>query len=458
MSRQRQSVSNEGFSRRASMPRRSSSVVSAGIPSPIRGLASKTGSMGRGMLKAVSGNRDRSRSGSDRKGKNQPTKEDEMRQQYMERAERLEKEYDAELFAWAEQFRRDRQELLELRRESEQRADKIGFMTVQLQDLQAKHDKFESLTSEFEEDMQRQITRLTIDKHQLTEKVAGFQAIKEDLDARIAELTLQLQLSEMRVRDAEIVNRGIEHDASVMEQNLKGALNTARRENLALRMTHRGQEQELRSRLEDVQSDLNELLTRVESSVVPMETRAAAAADLDSGLELLSIRYQDLLQQCRLKVSRFSSDLIKVSSLHTNVPEYVKASLESQTDNQLRRLIDTLAFDESVRQYLEMLFPPPWESRQFFCPDTPSAALASGDLFVQGRRQIDERPSTAPNPLGVVGTKYPSLKALTRPQSVPGGKRLVPLSPGDGPVGLGETSPIGSSPLPALGNSPSNTA
>jgi len=365
-----------------------------------------------------------------------------MRQQALERAERLEKEYDAELFGWAEQHKRDRQEFLEMRRESEQRADKIGFLTVQLQDVQVKHEKFQVQTRDFEDEMQKQITRVTIDKHQLAEKVKGFDKIREALEAKVAELTAQLQISEMRVRDAEVLRRAIEHDASVMEQNLKGALNTARRENLALRMTHRGQEHELRSRLEDVQKDLNELLNRVESAVVPLEVRAAAVEDLDSGLALLSIKYQDLLQQCRLKVSRFSDDLIKVSSLHTNVPDYMKACLEKQTDGQLRKLIDTLAFDEAVRQYLEVLFPPPWESRVFKCPDTPSAALASGDLFVTGKRQIDDRPSTAPNALGMT---YPSLEALTRPQTVPGGKRLAPIS-------AGETSPITSpEPLPALG-------
>jgi len=376
------------------------------------------------MLKAVPGGNQRNRS-ADKRGK-QKTEED-ARQEKWERAERLEKEYAAELIGWQEIYRRDQEELFETREESEERADKILKLTSKLEELQFRHDKYQRNTKEFEDEMQRQITRLTIDRHELATTVAEFDKVKEGLEKKVVELTAQLQASEARVRDAEVVRRGIEHDASVMEQNLKGALNMARRENLALRMTHRGQAQELQSRLEDVQGDLGDLLNRVESAVVPLQTRTAAVEMLEAGLDYLRIRYQDIVQQCRLKVSRFSTELVKVSSLHSNVPDYVKESLEKQSETQLRNLVNTLAFDESVRQYLEVLFPPPWES-EFRCPDTPSAALASSDLFVAGKRQVEERPSSAPASRKST-TNYPAVKALTRPQTAArkSSKPLIPL-------------------------------
>eukprot|EP01065_Artemidia_motanka_P035513 TRINITY_DN43418_c0_g1_i1.p1 TRINITY_DN43418_c0_g1~~TRINITY_DN43418_c0_g1_i1.p1 ORF type:complete len:511 (+),score=207.19 TRINITY_DN43418_c0_g1_i1:55-1533(+) len=406
--------------------RRSSSILSTGTVSPAndaaRRFAQRSGEKSSFVGKRKAG---QGRGTAAQANKLQQKRDDEVKQVMLERAERLEREYEAELFACIEQHKRDRQELLDLRRESEDRRERINVLTAQLAELQQRHDKFQQRTRDFEEEMQKQITRLTIDRHELAEKCAGFDRIRIDLERRNEELVSLVQTLEMRVRDADVVRHGIEHDASVMETNLKRALNTARRDNLTLRMMHTAQEKELRGRLEEVEDDLQNLVNRVEAAVVPVEVRASAAEELNGSLDLLRIRYQDLLQQCRLKVSRFSTELIKVSSLHSNMPDYVKASLEQQSDEQLRRLIDTLAFDEGVRQYLEMLFPPPFETdgfrRPFKCPDTPSAALASGDLFVTGKRRPlsseELRPQTAPTV--VSPGPPPAIVNQQRPQSVP---------------------------------------
>eukprot|EP01062_Namystynia_karyoxenos_P051911 TRINITY_DN410_c0_g1_i1.p1 TRINITY_DN410_c0_g1~~TRINITY_DN410_c0_g1_i1.p1 ORF type:complete len:494 (+),score=82.45 TRINITY_DN410_c0_g1_i1:61-1542(+) len=388
-------------------------------------------------------------------------REEEARAQAMERPERIEREYEAELFMLAETTRRDQQENEDMLYELVEQRRTIRTLTRELDETKQSYAAFQEKTNIFEEEMQRQLTRLTIERHELQEKVTAFDLVRAEMEQHTGDLLAQVSALEQKVRDSDIVRHGIQHDASVMEQNLKRALNTARRENLSLRMTHAAQEREIASRLEDAGAELQALTERIEAAIeIPLQERCDAANLLDDSLDLIRIRYQDLLQQCRMKATRFSSELIKVSSLHSNIPEYVKQKLALQTDDELRRLIDTLAFDESVRQYLEALFAPPFEldadgemRRVFRCPDTPSAVLASGDLFVIGQRPCADASRARPAPPF-------DLASPLRPKSVPPGNALVPLRgspalhrerPSSGGVGRssGSATPQGSR-LPSL--------
>eukprot|EP01062_Namystynia_karyoxenos_P051913 TRINITY_DN410_c0_g3_i1.p1 TRINITY_DN410_c0_g3~~TRINITY_DN410_c0_g3_i1.p1 ORF type:complete len:551 (+),score=166.30 TRINITY_DN410_c0_g3_i1:109-1653(+) len=336
-----------------------------------------------------------------------------------ERSDRIEREYDAELFMLAETSRRDQQELEELFAAMGEKGENIMQLRQELEQTKNAYAEFQRKSQAFENDMQRQITRVTIERHELSQKCAEFDKIREQLQADNDALKGQVRQLEMDIKDGIITRQGIEHDASVMETNLKRALNQARRDIIQLRMTHAKQEREVAARMEEVGADLARLTDSVQGAVaVPLATRAAAADHLNEHIDLLRIRYQDVLQQCRLKAARFSSELVKVSSLHSNIPDYIKASLEQQTGEQLRRLVDTLAFDESVRQYLEVLFPAPFElgpdgipRRNFKCPDTPSAALANCDLFGAGAKAREKRRGSQDT--GITTPKTPPAAAPT---------------------------------------------
>ncbi|KAJ9472859.1 hypothetical protein DIPPA_21634 [Diplonema papillatum] len=277
-----------------------------------------------------------------------------------------------------------------------------------------------------EDVLAQQLLDVTQSNQRMIEKVADLEEKKSNLELEVERLKRIISGKETDVAELQGHIRDVEVRASVVEDCLKKAIRTSQRDTYELRASHAVQQHELVKHLDSIQDDLQGLVTRVESSLGAVGAKVEAAETLSDAVETLTMKYQSLLEKCRLRVSRFCRELCEVASVHSNVSPYVKKILSGKTCEELTRLIDTLAFENNVKQYLEALYPPvsaaDADARSVF-PSTPSAVLltsAVGAVCAHKPEKSDERDSHA------------------KPPGVPA-QRLAPAPRQDSAVNLSDT-------------------
>ena len=315
----------------------------------------------------------------------------------LESVETLKGERDAEIFQLTESLNRESSEVAELRREVVEKNYIIRRLekTVSTQLIEVQQEKQKLISTEAY--LQNQLTDVAQQHQRQVEQCGDLELELEKY--KLKHTTSQLEIKSMREDKSELERtvRITENSALQMEDSLRMAVSKSQRENYDLRMHHSRQEKALNNRLDTLQSELLDFIQHTDNTLCDTSIKCRVLNEYTTFIEHITLKYRNLLSKCRLLTSRFSEDLLKVASLHSNLPEYLRDLLMNKSTESLVNLVDTLSFEVNVGQYLVALFPPDHQFGEFQktgYPYTPSAAvLGPGFLSTHSR---GTRPASAP--------------------------------------------------------------
>eukprot|EP01063_Lacrimia_lanifica_P022867 TRINITY_DN30388_c0_g1_i1.p1 TRINITY_DN30388_c0_g1~~TRINITY_DN30388_c0_g1_i1.p1 ORF type:complete len:542 (+),score=167.63 TRINITY_DN30388_c0_g1_i1:74-1699(+) len=315
--------------------------------------------------------------------------------------------YEAEVFALREAAEKDEQHMRDLRDSVAQRDYMMSKAEKRAAEAERRIKNMQHENKEETIKAEQRLIDLAQAKQRLQEEYNDLDQKNSSLTERVDTLEDTIATNRQRIKDLESEIRAVKYKSSEMEDSLKKAIHLAQRDNFDLRMQHTKQEKELEAKLDQVQEELQQLVENIDAALAATPEKIKAAGLFSEGVDSVSVQYQRLLEQCRLRSTRFSESILRVASLHNNVSQHIRETLLQKTPEALVRVISTLAFEVNVREYLEAMFPPdqatPLPTKVY--PYTPSAALVYHDLFegtsADAQRKAAEadaarRPNTVP--------------------------------------------------------------
>ena len=339
--------------------------------------------------------------------------------------------YEAEVFQLRECMLKDEREAASLEDQVAEQKYLVKKAENHHRELSKKLEEQAVLSKANEENLERQLVDMSQAHQRLVERYSNLEKRNKELEETAQQLRRDIVSQKGVIKELNGDVREVKHAASTVEDALRKAISIAQRENYDLRMMHTRQEEELVCSLDDVQGELQAVVERIDRSIVPFDVRNQAAQDFHEAVGLVTIRYRNLLEKCRLQSSRFSDSLLRVSSLHTNLPPHIKETLVARTPEMLVQLIDNLSFEVNVKECLEAMFPPTSDLsflRKKY-PHTPSAAMIHGEVFADRGDRNSREADTAPKALYEDSLKLAAGIGGREPNNLPpGAKYLTPLS------------------------------
>eukprot|EP01064_Diplonema_japonicum_P011697 TRINITY_DN19135_c0_g1_i1.p1 TRINITY_DN19135_c0_g1~~TRINITY_DN19135_c0_g1_i1.p1 ORF type:complete len:390 (+),score=69.90 TRINITY_DN19135_c0_g1_i1:49-1218(+) len=306
---------------------------------------------------------------------------------FVEELDRVRTCYDAEIFALREAGNKDEKQIADVMDQVVEKVYLLKRSEMRANAIQQDFEEHQLKAKRQEDRLQEQLVELSQKHQRVLEKYDDLTTEKTSMEKTIENLKSVIANKNSAIDNLESSLRLAQHASVEIEDSLKKAVCLAQRDCVDLRVEHTRQERELRKKLDCLQEELQCVINGIENSLAGVDRKYIAAEEMSVSLDLLKIKYRNVLEGCRLKASRFCESLINVSSLHSNISSAIRNELLKKTPEGLISLIDTLSFEVNVKQYLEAMYPCAEEKISRY-PHTPSAAI----LF----RDLPNRPRSAP--------------------------------------------------------------
>eukprot|EP00906_Rhabdomonas_costata_P035332 RCo049640 len=202
--------------------------------------------------------------------------------------------------------------------------------------------------------LEDELSRLAMSKEVIVQENILLKKEASELKADDAGRQMIAQLtSRLKQMEAERAAKGKEHEEAVVELNRRLAKQLS--ENRLMRIQHKDAEQQWALRVQRLEQSVTAAVDALTAAAEPQST--ARVAVFQTAIEASKKEYLDALRKARHSLS-FTSDLVDLKSMHSNLPRRIQARLEGLSTEELRLLIDALSFEESVLAYLEAKWPP----------------------------------------------------------------------------------------------------